>query len=729
MAFVYKSDRILGKENSLHTDIGPGQYLPQTSIRNLKPIKHPFCSSTFRETKVKKEDVPGPGSYDYDDKYEKFASLLLDRGNKSPSFLKSMELAASENIDPFTIIINKENQKDVGFLSKEKRFKEPASLINENPGPGKYQKHEPLLLIKNSIKDKKKKLPKVEKGKLTLLRYDRSPGSPNCIATIPSKFLSYGYDINDNGELVMKEDPEKDLKHKGELNDTVGPGSYDTLKSRQWFKNMVSWEKLSKTSREINNKRDILISQDLHNSAVLKDVVHNSTMIDLNGNGNSNNLNKSIITNLNNVNNINSENIKNNINIHVRNSNNMLNSSTPASLSINPVIPINTGMNLFGQKAESIIVKEKQKIEKEKVFKHIREKRQQLLDLKTMKGGFEDELLNKHLMKQEPGPGYYNTEMACTSFKKPNVPEKFQTFGTSSLRFQENQGYEIGPGTYFKDDQRLEKIKLKQYLNEKINFSQNQTKVREDLKKERANNYESRMGINGLVNKQKLRSDGSSPGPGCYEIIGNSFKKNPASNCGQFGSIQKRFAESTFSLETPGPGSYVGLPKSQTATISGTLHKLLVKPKKPKTDDESHRPDLTLFPKNGDDEDTQIEKNKQPSVGQYNSDILFSLGYKIAKNVNKFNNVNAPFNSVEKRFLSYNRKTAANNIGPGEYYKERLTDMRHTVSNSPPFNTSADRTGGNQLCNLYTVGTTGPGSYNLSSYFDWNKKSYNIQYI
>lgn len=725
MAFVYKSDRVLGKENSPKTDIGPGQYLPQTSIRNLKPIKVPFCSATFRETKLKKDDVPGPGSYDYDDKYEKFASLLLEKGNKSQSFLESLELAGSENIDPFTIIINKENEKDVGFLSKEKRFKEPASLINENPGPGKYQKHEPLLLVKNSIKAKKKAPKVAEKGKLTLLRYDKSPGSPDRVATIPSKFLSYGYDINEKGGLVIKEDPEKHLKFKGELNDTVGPGSYETVKPKQWYKNMVSWEKLSKTSREINDKRDIMNSQELLNSTVIRDNIQNSTMIDLTGN--SNQLNKSLISNINNGNK-NSENIKIGNNIQIRNSNNMLNSSSSAGLSI-PLIPNNISMNLFGQKAETIILKEKQKIEKDKIFKHIRDRRQKLLEIKTMKSGVDDELLNKHVMHQEPGPGYYNTEVVSTSFNKPQLPEKFQTFGSSSLRFQENQAYDTGPGSYFKDDQRLDKIKLKQYLNEKINFSLNQTKIREDLKKERAHNYESRMGISGLVNKQRLRSDSSPPGPGWYENTGNNFQKKPVSNCGQFGSIQKRFAESSFNDETPGPGSYVGLPKSQTATISGTLHKLLVKPKKPKTDDENNRPDLTLFPKNVENDDAKIEKNKLPSVGQYNSDILFSLGYKVAKNVNKFNNVNAPFNSIEKRFLNFNKKTGANSVGPGQYYKNKLTDMRNTVSNSPPFNTSSDRTGGNQLYNLYTVGSTGPGSYNLSSYFDWNKKSYNIQYI
>ncbi len=705
MAFVYKSERSIGKENSPKNELGPGQYLPQGSNRNLKPIKYPFYSATFRETNTKKEEVPGPGSYEYDDKYEKIASMLLDKSDKCTSFLKSLEIAGAENLDPFSLMINKENQKDVGFLTKEKRFKEPVALINENPGPGKYQKHEPVLAVVNSLKTKKKKIPKIaEKGKLCLIRYERSPNSPNRVATIPSKILSYGYDIAENGELIMKEDPEKHLKYGGEFNDTVGPGSYDIVKNKQWFKNMVSWDKISRTSRDPHLRKDNLASEELLNSTIVRDR-GNITMMDVN------NLNKSISNNIN----------PNNTSIQIRNSGNLKSSLN----NINSTI-----VNPISGKNDIIIYKEKKREEKEKVFKHFRDKRQKLLEMKTLKSGVEDELLNKHVIYQEPGPGYYNAELVTSAFKNQRLPEKFQTFGSSSLRFQENSVYDIGPGSYFKDDQRLEKKKLKQYLNEKVNFSANQMHVREDLKKERLQNYENRLGINGLINKHKLRSDGSSPGPGWYETIGNNFQKKTISNCGQFGSIQKRFTEENFNYEIPGPGSYLGIPKSQTATISGTLHKLLVKPKKIKTDDEKNKPDLTLFPKNDEDEEIKNEKNKIPSVGQYNSDILFSLGYKVAKNVNKFNGISIPFNSVEKRFLSYTKRTAAGTIGPGQYHRDNsLNNMRNTVSHSPPFNTSADKKGGNPLYNLYTVGNTGPGSYNVSSYFDWNKKSYNIQYI
>ena len=107
------------------------------------------------------------------------------------------------------------------FLSKERRFKEVIKS-SDNPGPGFYQNHDPLLLVKNSIKTKKKKQPKFpEKAKLSLMRYEKSPGSPNRVITIPSKNLSYGYDIKPNGEILMKEDPEKSIKFKNTFNNKL----------------------------------------------------------------------------------------------------------------------------------------------------------------------------------------------------------------------------------------------------------------------------------------------------------------------------------------------------------------------------------------------------------------------------------------------------------------------------------------------------------------------------
>ena len=80
---------------------------------------------------------------------------------------------------------------------------------------------------------------------------------------------------------------------------------------------------------------------------------------------------------------------------------------------------------------------------------------------------------------------------------------------------------------------------------------------------------------------------------------------------------------------------------------------------------------------------------------------------------------------MEKRFRNFNKKTAADHLAPGQYFKDKIKIVANN-SISPPFNTSVDRLNEKSGKN---VNYNGPGSYNMNSYFDWNKKSYNIQYI
>lgn len=685
MAFVYKSEKNLGKEIPI-SEVGPGHYLPQGVSKKIKPSKAPFNSITFRDFNSKKDEVPGPGSYEYDDRYDKFQMSFDDR-KKSPSFIQSIEVNQNqnENLDPFTIIINRESQKKSAFLSKERRFKEIVKP-GDIPGPGFYEKHDPLLLIKNSIKTKKKKKTLIpEKSKITLMRYEKSPGSPNRLMTIPAKNCSYGYDIQTNGDIVMKDDPEKYIKLNGDLYDSVGPGSYETVRPQQWKKNIVSWDKFSKTSTDLrenklNNSKENYNNSELNNKS-------NEYTIDSKQKGNDDNK------------------------------------------------KYQNYENLISSKNDMIIAKEKQKELKDKVLRHIKDKRQKLLDMRKEKNVDFDE--SKNLIQQDPGPGYYNTEMASTAFRKKEINEKFQTFGSSQLRFKET-GFTLnetgpGPACYFKEDQRLEKIKLKKFLDRKVNFSANNAIQKEQILRDRTvyNENDNKIGLNGLLNKQKVLTEGSLPGPGWYETMSSSFNMRNVSNCGQFGSIQRRFNDGVFNDNIPGPGSYLGMTKNKGVTMTGTLHKLMSKNRKHHTDDERSRsPELRIGSKikeNNIKLSKEKPKEKAPSVGHYNSDILFSMGYKVAKNVNKFSSGNAPFNSIEKRFINFNKKTAAGTIGPGQYYKDKgKNDKAVNYSSSPPFNTSTER---NNKFKEGDINNAGPGSYNLRSYFDWNKKSYNIQYI
>lgn len=712
MAFVFKDDKKLGKEIPF-SELGPGQYLPQDLPRNLKPAKVPFNSITFRETSLKKNNnSPGPGSYEYDEKYDNFAKLI-NKTKKSLTNFATFEVNGLDDLDPFQIVINRETQKDPAFLTKEKRFKEVIKS-NDNPGPGFYSSHDPNFIVKNSIRNNKDKAKNkfMEKSKLTLMRYDNSSGSPSRIISIPSKNISYGYDVLPNGEAFLKDDPEKNYKYKGELGDTVGPGSYETLPAKRWNKNMVTWEKLSRTSAEIKSN-----ITNLHSSYSQQENKDTKNIAD--------NINK--LNTINNGNNFYSSFIKDK-------------NSTQQD-------------NFISTKNEIMMAKEKQREIKDKIFKQIKEKRQKLLEIKNINTGTDDDLISKHVMHQDPGPGYYNIETASTCFKSRPMPEKYQTFGSNSLRFFDHGANELGPGSYFKNDQRLEKIKLKKFLDEKVNYSQSLALQKEEIKKERLFDNDSKLGINGLINRSKILIDGNIPGPGSYETICDNFNshKKGSSNFGQFGSIEKRFVDNVLTEPTPGPGSYISInfprnnyTSSNSSTIgggggsllsgTGNIYKLIRKQKKRKSDDERENsmspmsPNLSIELKKSNDKIKQRKKEKEiPDVGTYNSDIIFSMGYKNMKKINKYNSDKAPFCSMEKRFKNNEIKTAAIHLAPGHYYKEKSMLVNNTSSISPPFNTSVDRLNENKLNK--NINKNGPGMYNLNSYFDWNKKSYNIQFI
>jgi len=699
MAFVFKADRDISPElNNATGDIGPGQYLPQGFINTkIKNSKAGFDSNTFRDVKISKNDVPGPGSYTYDDKYEKLIHLFAEKNSKSPSMLKSLEMVGPDNLDPFTIVINKERPKDVAFYSKEKRFKE--KLGYDFPGPGQYGNFDPKLFVRNSIRKKKKK--NNSKGRKnsanSLIRKDKSPLSPFRIATIPSKNFCYGFDVNQEGELYVKDDPDKDIRFSGDVKNSVGPGNYEIDNNKIWNKNLVPWEKLSKSNRNLPFES----SENQKNKTISITYTHSNT--------NSN-------------------------------YNNYLNSPhnffSPTNKKQSTILNISNGYvfsniqspnhNFIQTKNEVLISNQKQKYEKDKIFKHIRDKRQKLLEIKISKGNFEDELFNKHILNQEPGPGYYSPENVKDSFKQFKVPEKFQHFGSNSLRFSDpnltEQHSDVGPGAYFRDDQKLAKKKMKNFLKDQ-NFSSNIQGHREDIKKERFETLEARIGINGIINQHKLANLEFTPGPGDYQTQNENLVKRSFSNLSLFGSLEKRFNDN-IPNPTPGPGSYIGMPKVESVNhvkFPTRPKKIIVKK------EENLQPDLSIFPK--EEMEEIIPCTTSPGVGTYSPEVVVSLGYKVAKNVHKFNNSSAPFNTMERRFQDKNKNSVTENVGPGIYYKDQTEKklMMNLIHNSPPFNTSAERKYTNEDRNI--PGDSGPGSYNLNSYFDWNKKSFNVQFI
>ena len=118
-----------------------------------------------------------------------------------------------------------EKSKDVAFFSKEQRFKDN---ISDLPGPGEYQNDNPKFLVKNSSRKKNKRKKIFDRRKISnVINNEKSPKSHYRQISIPSKNLCYGFEVNEVGNLYVKDDPDKEMRYGGDKSDCVGPGSYE----------------------------------------------------------------------------------------------------------------------------------------------------------------------------------------------------------------------------------------------------------------------------------------------------------------------------------------------------------------------------------------------------------------------------------------------------------------------------------------------------------------------
>ena len=109
-----------------------------------------------------------------------------------------------------------------------------------------------------------------------------------------------------------------------------------------------------------------------------------------------------------------------------------------------------------------------------------------------------------------------------------------------------------------------------------------------------------------------------------------------------------------------------------------------------------------------------------PGVGQYDASNYGSIEYKIKQG--KLNKKLPPFLGSNKRFEVQQPRNSQ--LGPGRY------NIRKDISSSSisqlqiPFMISSKRSVNNNRHD-----NVGPGEYKQSSYFDWNKKSFNSLFV
>jgi hypothetical protein len=301
-----------------------------------------------------------------------------------------------------------------------------------------------------------------------------------------------------------------------------------------------------------------------------------------------------------------------------------------------------------------------------------------------------------------PGPGYYYDPYRTSSFHFKPIPEFKQFFGSKLERFYKYRGFDnyLGPGEYFEKNMNKTSTGFAPFSSTANRF------------------YAS------FIPEEKSEI----PGPGEYTL--KSFTTSPkerksksTSSKGKFGSNERRFVDivnTKWKYCVPGPGYYNPEEiKSQSFRPFKTFYKT-------KFFNAGKTKDLPI--KKVVLNSNQLIKEKAPPVGLYNPDMVFTIDYKNKKKVFETKNNKVAFHTTFNKKKKEKKTDNTNpNIGPGYYYHEtinknlRPSPQFHIPKNEPRNNNS------NWFVNSNP--NVGPGKYEINNYFDWNKKSFNINFV
>lgn len=340
--------------------------------------------------------------------------------------------------------------------------------------------------------------------------------------------------------------------------------------------------------------------------------------------------------------------------------------------------------------------------QKMKIIKTINAYRQEIFGNISQSQGLY-KTLNKKNFDDTPGPGYY-FDQKNFGFKMKSTKEEFQSFGSSSLRFKGrlDENSNIGPGCYFNEEKDFEINKnneyIKKYKNYHKNYSNSIDKASSSI-------------IQSII---KEKNSINNPGPGAYSINREILKESNPNKKGIFGSSEKRFIEKE--------------PNDLPIAYNDNSKNEWIKFNNENKDNRSIKPitSLNQLEQKKEISNKIINENKEdvPSVGTYNPDKIFSIDYKISKQTRQ-----SSFSSLSKRF----NEQKQSDIGPGYYYRNMSMSKEILSQNqkNAPFLSNQKRINeeGSKEKGIVKESNVGPGYYNLNSYFDWNKKSYNVQFI
>ena len=709
MAFVYETERSkLFNVNKTTQDIGPGQYLPLTEFKFQNPEIVPFGISTKRQFPEKPTPYPGPGSYYHDVDKEKNEKILKnapknfyakeDEINISKKGVAKYEPEKGEQ--ERVLKKCKDNYEILGFNSKVKRFSNKNRV--STPGPGTYSDHNyreakslekkcyndkatifkynrdrnnvyqvdknevfSLNYNKNVMKEKEKKTKKIigkkemkkrlEEEQKELKNYNEVKYR---VSSIPSK-NNKGYMIEEStGKLVRKQNPEAFKIFSGDRDDAVGPGSYELIFPEDWKKTGTSWSKYKwekepkkirpKSSYNVNN-----INCEVGNFRKKKNIYDENNKV----NKEMSNYYKSYTTK-------------------------QLNYKDPTAHNIDTITEV---------------------IKKRKMPSFIP-------------------------MNNVPGPGFYYDSNLMNGMRKASArpiiekkPYSFEDELFNELFNNKNFDKEEGIIYDFKKEQAenfkrkiLEKIKQKNipFLSKSERFRiEPYQKGKSFANKNHFNNSARNRNISDgkknkalkgvkIQNNRNSESASASNDASYYSSTNNSstniiniFYSHPQSMSGTFYRKDIRFREREIEENSkkyvPGPGSYInpftGTGKSNSIQINGRYMDL----KTCKKYIENNRFN-NLRPKtasNGIKPHSYINVNKNPGVGSYEPEKIYTVKHDI---MNKIKQGNKTFNStlLSNRNAIYDFQKNAPN-GPGTYFQNNI--YTNFQQNYNGFNTTSYR--------------------------------------
>ena len=658
--------------------------LNKSSNSNFITIKKsPFSSNTERSSLIKKEKIPGPGAYNINKLYFDHKRQFSSRESFNDSY-------GYEYINLPSI-----------------RIKSPG---NNNPGPGQYNPNEEELfggkfkkLYNMKSKIKKRNITSKSMSDIFLERkanidINKIDDMKDCIFVYLSQRKIDSYNKNNDRSSISfsnannKNNYNKELYYKSNENETLKKNKEKKLSTASLDTQRSSINSSGMTlSNPISQRSKILLSQRRDNYEKKKNFKSNDNYAE----NDKNFILHTIETD---------ENKIKQIPLFIYDKSKIIKNSQDHEriMSINEDKSINNYFNILDKNNEFLI--------------------------------------DQDIFSQTPGPGYYDPIEPVNQqyFNKKNYPSMGIMINN---HLKNSKKISPGPGEYKIDNNSIENSLIDK-MNKKLN-NNNIFDVKKIAKLRIAKEKESlerskiiKLSSPNLMNKLlKNIYENNMKDFSVKQNLRYGAKKNIKKMLFNFGSNTQRFKMPKQKIPPVGQYNvcnYKSIEEKNENIIKNRSYKELLEFMENKSDLLERSP----FNK-------QIFEN--PPVGEYNPDIISSIKYNFEYK-NKINNQqvkNIRENKGYKKILEKKalqrvkeikekEKQLMNFLGPGKYYKmiNKHFDLNNNKNKDkdkytrPAFGIAEDKfRDDNDNC------SPGPGEYDLDSYYNWIKTTYNILFF